>query len=322
MRQTKTLVVTVFVLTILFGAVLGTAEAAYPEKPIEWVIWSSPGGGADIFVRNMARILEPFVPQPFVPVNKSGGGGAVGMAYTASKAPDGYTILAVTPNFVLTPALGRSPKGPSDFDAIARVAVETNVVAVSAKAPYKTWEEFVAYAKQKGGVSWGTFGVGTSDHVASAKLSKLAGINSRFVPFEGGGDSLASLMGRHIDVLTNNPSELAEQVAAGEVRLLGSFSNKRWKPYPDIPSFKELGYDVVVLTWRGVVAPKGTPKEAIDFLSNAIQKAMAEKTFLDYLADNGLEPAYQNGTDFALFVAEQDRFYKQELANLGLSNKK
>jgi tripartite-type tricarboxylate transporter receptor subunit TctC len=314
--------IVVFALTVLFGTAFSAAEAAYPEKPIEWVIWSSPGGGADIFVRNMARILEPFVPQPFVPVNKSGGGGAVGMAYTASKAADGYTILAVTPNFVLTPALGRSPKGPADFDTVARVAVETNVVAASVKAPFKTWEEFVDYAKQKGGVSWGTFGVGTSDHVASAKLSKLAGINSRFVPFEGGGDSLASLMGGHIDVLTNNPSELAEQVAAGEIRILGSFSEERWKPYPDVPSFKELGYDVVVLTWRGVVAPKGTPKEAIDVLSNAIQKAMTEKTFLDYLADNGLEPAYQNGADFALFVAEQDSFYKQELADLGLSNKK
>jgi tripartite-type tricarboxylate transporter receptor subunit TctC len=204
---------------------------------------------------------------------------------------------------------------------IAQVAVETNAVAVSTKAPYKTWEELVAYAKEKGGISWGTFGVGTSDHVASAKLSKLAGINSRFVPFEGGGDSLASLMGRHIDVLTNNPSELSEQIAAGEVRLLGSFSEERWKPYPDVPTFKELGYDVVVLTWRGVVAPKGTPKEAIDYLSEAIKKAASDKSFQDYLANSGLEAAYMNGTDFAAFVAQEDAFYKKELEELGLSKK-
>ncbi|GHS98477.1 ABC transporter substrate-binding protein [Synergistales bacterium] len=322
MKKVKIAVLALFVsvVSLLFG--VEAALAAYPDKPIEWVIWSSPGGGADIFVRSMARILEPLIPQPFVPVNKSGGGGAVGMAYAASKAADGYTILAVTPNFVLTPALGRSPKGPADFDAIARVAVETNVVAVSSKAPYKTWAELVDYAKKNGGVSWGSFGVGTSDHVASAKLAKLAGITARFVPFEGGGDSLASLLGGHIDVLTNNPSELAEQIEAGEVVLLGSFSEERWKPYPTVPSFRELGYDVVVPTWRGVVAPKGTPKEAIDYLASAIEKAIGEKSFQDYLTNNGLEPAFQNGTDFGLFVAEQDAFYKQELASLGLSNKK
>ena len=322
MRKTR---LAAFLVLAFFAALLSGTEAAfaaYPEKPIEWVIWASPGGGSDIFVRNMARLMEPYVSQPFVPVNKSGGGGAVGMAYTASKPADGHTILAVTTNFVLTPALGRSPKGPADFDMIARVAVETNVGAVSTDAPYKTWEEFVAYAKQKGGVSWGTFGVGTSDHVASAKLSKLSGIKSRFVPFEGGADSLASLMGGHIDVLTNNPSELTEQIAAGQVRLLGSFSADRWKAFPDVPTFKELGFDVVVPTWRGVVAPKGTPKEALDYLSSAIEKVVAQEGFQKYLAENQLEAAYLNSTDFALFVAEQDLFYKNELKELGLVKKK
>lgn len=295
--------------------------AAFPEKPIEFVIWASPGGGSDIFVRSMIRIFEPIIKQTFVPVNKTGGGGAVGMAYTASKPADGYTILAVTTNYVLTPTLGKSPKGPADFEAIARVAMETSCVAVKADAPYKTFADFVEYGKKKGNVTVGIFGVGTQDHVAGAQLAKLAGLKVRFVPFEGGSDGNAALLGGHIDAMINNPTELTEQLASGQMRLLGVFSDERWPFNPDVPSFKEQGYNAVVWQWRGIVAPKGIPANVREVLGNMVKQAMDGEDFQKYLKDNQLLAAYQDGPAFDAFVAEQLEFYKKQLAELGMLKK-
>ena len=296
-------------------------KAAYPEKPIEFVIWASPGGGSDIFVRSMIRIFEPIIKQTFVPINKSGGGGAVGMAYTASKAPDGYTILAVTTNYVLTPTLGKSPKGPADFDPIARVAMETSCLAVKADAPYKDFKEFVEFAKKKGSATVGIFGVGTQDHVAGAELARRADIKVRFVPFEGGSDGNAALLGGHIDAMINNPTELTEQLASKQMRLLGVFSDQRWPFNPDVPSFKEQGYDAVVWQWRGIVAPKGTPQAVRDTLENMVKTALATEAFQTYLKDNQLLAAYLDDAGFDAFIKEQEAFYKIRLGELGMLKK-
>lgn len=296
-----------------------TAQAAdYPSKPIEWVIWASPGGGADIFTRSLIRVFEPLTGATFVPVNKSGGGGAVGMAYTASKPADGYTLLSVTTNYVITPTLGKSPKGPKDFEPIARLAMETSCLAVKADSPWQTFEDFVKYAKEKGSTSIGIFGIGTQDHVGGSVLAKAADIKVRWVPFEGGGDGNAALLGGHIDAMINNPSELAEQLASGQMRLLGVFSDERWPFNPDVPSFKEQGYDAVIWQWRGIVAPKGTPETVLDYLDDICQKAIETEAFAAYLKDNELLAAFLDKDGFKKFIDEQLELYETQLTELGL----
>lgn len=305
-------------LLALFIAPAGAQSAAYPSKPIEMVIWASPGGGSDIFVRSLIRVLEPLTGATFVPVNKSGGGGAVGMAYTSSKPADGYTLLAVTTNYVITPTLGKSPKGPKDFDPIARLALETSCLAVKADSPWKNFDDFVKHAKEKGSTSIGIFGIGTQDHVGGSSLAKEAGIKVRWVPFEGGGDGNAALLGGHIDAMINNPSELTEQLASGQMRLLGVFSEERWPFNPDVPSFKEQGFNTTIWQWRGLVAPKGTPVEVLDYLDDVVQKAVETADFSAYLTDNELLGAFQDREAFKAFVDDQLAMYEIQLKELGL----
>lgn len=295
-----------------------SSKLDYPTKPVEFVIWASPGGGSDIFVRNLAKAAEPYMPQPFVPINKPGGGGATGMAYTATKPADGYTLLAVTTNLVLTPALGNVEYTYEDFDPIARIGLDATVIVSKADGPIQSIDDLIMYAKDKGNINWGTFGVGTSDHVASAKFAKMAGINASYVPFEGGGDAIAALMGGHVDVISDNPSEVADQVTAGILKIIGVFSENRWDAFPDVPTLKETGFDINVETWRGVVAPKGTPPEIISYLDEVLQKAMEDEAFLKYLSDNMVKPAYMSSDEFRKFIEEQDIFYRQELKDLGL----
>lgn len=315
-----------FLVLVLALAIAPAVHAAdkpkYPTKPIEWVIWSSPGGGADIFTRSLIRVFEPIIGGTFVPVNKSGGGGAVGMAYASSKPADGYTLLSVTTNFVITPTIGKSPKGPKDFDPIARLAMETSCLAVKADSPWKSFADFVKYGKEKGSVSIGIFGVGTQDHVGGSRLAKLAGIKVRWVPFEGGGDGNAALLGGHIDAMINNPSELTEQLQAKQMRLLGVFSDQRWPFNPDVPSFKEQGYDSVIWQWRGIVAPKGIPEYILDYLDDVCQKAIETEGFKAYLKDNELQAAFLDKDQFKAFIADQLKLYQTELDSLGLIKKK
>jgi tripartite-type tricarboxylate transporter receptor subunit TctC len=300
---------------------LNAQAAPYPEKPIEWVIWSSPGGGADLFTRSMIRILEPIIKQTFVPVNKSGGGGAVGMAYASSRPADGYTLLSVTTNFVITPTMGKSPKGPPDFDPIARVAMETTSLAVKADAPWKNFDEFVKAAKDKGSTTIGIFGVGTQDHVAGSRLAQLAGIKVRWVPFEGGADGNAALLGGHIDAMINNPSELAEQVATRQMRMLGVFSEGTWPFAPEVKSFKQQGYDVVMWQWRGIVAPKGVPPAVLDRLGEVVKQGIETEGFKKYLTENELLAAYMDRHQFKTFVDEQLAIYQKALTDLGMAKK-
>lgn len=292
-------------------------KISFPEKPINLVVWGSPGGGSDVFGRTLAKAAEPILGKPVVVENKPGGGGATAMAYLAGQKPDGYTLLAVTTNYVLTPLTKKTPNTYKDFDPVIMIGRDATMTAVKADGNIKSLEDLVAAGKEKN-LKWGTFGVGTTDHIAAAIFQKNTGIKVDFVPFEGGGEAMAALLGGHIDVLNGNPSEISGQLQAGQLKGIGVFSPERLVDYKDVPTYKEKGYDIIVETWRGIVAPKGVPEEVKKVLFEGFKKALDDPAMKDYYKKNNIIQEVKNGQEFYDFIEQQNEFFKNILTEMGL----
>jgi len=313
--------------TIVFTASCGSQKADvsnqdeqkvnFPEKAINLVVWGSAGGGSDVFGRTLARATEQVLGKPIVVENKPGGGGATAMAYLAGQKPDGYTLLAVTTNYVLTPLTQKTPNTYQDFDPIIMIGRDATMTVVKAGGGIKSIEDLITAGKNKT-LKWGTFGVGTTDHIAAAIFQKDTGIKVDFVPFEGGGEAMAALLGGHIDVLDGNPSEISSQIQAGQLKGIGIFSSERLEDYTDVPTYKEKGYDIIVETWRGVVAPKGTPEEVKNILYDGFNKALDDPVMKDYYKKNNIVKEIKNGQDFYSYIEEQNEFFKNTLIDMGL----
>lgn len=315
-------VLSVIVFTVSCGSQKAESQKqeqkiSFPEKPISLVVWGSPGGGSDVFGRTLARAAEPILGKPIVVENKPGGGGATAMAYLAGQKPDGYTLLAVTTNYVLTPLTKNTPNTYKDFDPVIMIGRDATMTAVKADGNIKSLEDLVAAGKEKN-LKWGTFGVGTTDHIAAAIFQKNTGIKVDFVPFEGGGEAMAALLGGHIDVLNGNPSEISGQLQAGQLKGIGVFSPERLEDYKDVPTYKEKGYDIIVETWRGIVAPKGTPEEVKKVLFEGFKKALDDPAMKDYYKKNNIIQEVKNGQEFYDFIEKQNEFFKNILTEMGL----
>ncbi|MBB6218573.1 tripartite-type tricarboxylate transporter receptor subunit TctC [Anaerosolibacter carboniphilus] len=293
------------------------SKVKFPEKPVNLVVWGSPGGGSDIFGRTLAKAAEPILGKPVVVENKPGGGGATAMAYMAGQKADGYATLAVTTNLVLTPLTKGTPNTYQDFDPIIMVGRDATMAAVKADGYLQSIEDVVKAGKERR-LKWGTFGIGTTDHVAAAIFQKQTGIQVDFVPFDGGGEAMAALLGGHIDVLNGNPSEIAGQLEAGQLKGIGVFSPERLEDYKDVPTFKENGQEIIVETWRGIVAPKGTPEEVKTVMYEAFKKALDDPAMVDYYKKNNIIKDAKNGQEFYSFIEEQNEFYKKTLTEMGI----
>ncbi len=314
-----------FVLVMVFLGLFSipvVAAEKFPVKPIELVAWAKPGGGSDIFCRSLAKSAEKVLPVPLVVINKAGGSGAVGMAYEANQPADGYTVLAVTSNLVLTPNTGGSQQTYRDFVPIIRVGIDLEVLYVRTDSPYKTVKDLLEdAARRPGQIKFGLFGTGTIDHLVAYSLSKQAKVKFSYIPFTGGGEVMTSLLGGHVDAIVGNPGEVAAQVEAKQIRPLAVASGKRTGAFPEVPTFTELGYPIVYEQLRGLVAPKGTPPEVVKALHDMFKKVMEQPSFVNYMKGEGIEPAYMNGDDFLKFIANEDRKAAETLEDLGLKKK-
>lgn len=310
----------VFVLMFsVIGAGCSAEDAAanYPEKPLNFMVWGSPGGGSDIFGRTLGKAAEPYFGEPIVVENKPGGGGATAMAEMSQKDPDGYSVLAVTTNLVLTPLTKDTPNSYEDFDPIIMIGTDATMIVAQADGEFQSVEDVLEIGKERT-LKWGTFGIGTTDHVAAALLVEMSGIDVDFVPFDGGGEAMASLLGGHIDLLNGNPSEVATQIEADQLIGVGIFSEERLEKYNEVPTLKEKGYDILVETWRGIVAPKGTPQEIKDKLFDSFSKALEEDEMVEYFDKNDISKNVKNGSEFLEFIESQHNFFQETLTEMGI----
>ncbi len=308
---------------VLMFSVIGAGCSAeddasnYPEKPLNFMVWGSPGGGSDIFARTLGKAAEPYFGEAMVVENKPGGGGATAMAEMSQRDPDGYSSLAVTTNLVLTPLTKDTPNSYEDFDPVIMIGTDATMIVAQAGGEFQSVEDVIEIGKERT-LKWGTFGIGTTDHVAAALLVEMSGIDVDFVPFDGGGEAMASLLGGHIDLLNGNPSEVATQIEADQLIGVGIFSEERLEKYNEVPTLKENGYDILVETWRGIVVPKGTPQEIKDKLFDSFSQALEEDEMVEYFDKNDITKNVKNGSEFLEFIESQHNFFQETLTEMGI----
>jgi tripartite-type tricarboxylate transporter receptor subunit TctC len=292
------------------AAALATPPAwaqEYPSRPVTFINPFPPGGAADLVARPLAAVLEPMIRQPVVIETKSGAAGAVGAQFAATAKPDGYTLLthitSISGFAEVDKLFNRAPKFTrADFIPIARFIADPMIIVVNDQQPYKTLKEFVDAAKAKpNGIVMSSSGLYGALHLPMALFNKAAGISLRHLPTNGGGPALTALLGNNSQVLCSAISAASAQVKAGKIKALASFGAKRPPAMPDVPTLKELGYDLEFYLWVGLFAPKGTPDNVIAFWRDAARKAAATETFAKAMANVGQDVAYMDQPEFKTF---------------------
>jgi tripartite-type tricarboxylate transporter receptor subunit TctC len=291
------------------GLMVGPAFAqAYPSKAITLINPFPPGGAADVIGRPLAAVLEPIVKQPVVIENKTGAAGAVGAQYAAAAKPDGYTLLihitSISGFAEVDKLFGRTPKFTrANFIPIARFVADPCVFLVNDKQPYKTLKEFTDDAKKRPDqIIFSSSGLYGALHIPTALFMKAAGgLKLRHLPTNGGGPALTAFLGNNSQVLVSSISAANNQIKAGKARPLAMFGAQRSKALPDVPTMKELGYDIEYYLWVGLFAPKGTPDNVVAFMRDASKKAAHDPKFGTAIHNLGQELGYQDQPEFAKF---------------------
>lgn len=277
------------------------AFAWQPEKPIELVVGFAAGGGSDLVARAIVAGAQECYPQPLVIVNKPGAAGTIAAQEVANAAPDGYTLLlAGGSESTSVPAHRKTPYNPStDFTPIIRLYVGSQFLVVNAGSAYKTPQDLIAAAKEKPGqIAHGSSGVGSLAHSLPLLLGEAAGVSFKHVPYQGGAPAIQAVLANQIDFSVAVSEEIRGQVDGGTLRVIGVASDHRNEGYPDAPTLREAGFDVLVENMKGWVGPKGLPDEIVEFHHDCFQKAMSSKPFQEYLKQLSERDGYLNGPDF------------------------
>ncbi|MGI6130179.1 MAG: tripartite tricarboxylate transporter substrate binding protein, partial [bacterium] len=289
----------------------GEEGPKYPEKPITFLVPMSAGGGSDVMARTIASVMQKdgILPQPLVVENKPGGSGSIGWSYVAGKIGDPYIISTVSSSFWTTPLAGNSPVSYKDFTAISALAMDPFLLMVKEDSPYKTLEDLLEDAKKRpGDISVSGASGWSDDRVCTALLEKAAGVEFNYVPFEGGGDAMTTLLGGHVDLCWANAGEALTQLEAKKARALASTNDDKLTALPDVPTFKELGLgEVTFYQFRGIVAPRDIPEEAVKVLEEAFRKLNNSPTWKkDYVEPNMVTPRYLPADEFAIALVERN----------------
>lgn len=283
------------------------AQSDYPNKPITMIVPFPPGGVADITARPVAAAMGTHLKQPVVVENKAGAGGGVGMQYVARAKPDGYTVLLALSSVSIIPeadkVLGRDPMYQlNQLVPIARFTADPTVLAVKADGPYRSVKDLLEAAKKDpGSIPYGSSGNYGTMHVPMEMLASAAGAKMLHVPFTGAGPAVVALLGGQVQALSTGPSTIMGHMKGGKVRVLASWGESRHPALPDVPTLKELGYDVQFSQWTGLFVPAGTPDAAIAKLREAARAAINDASFKAALAKVETPVQYLDQPQFKAF---------------------
>lgn len=286
---------------VALPAISRAAPMAYPHKVVTLITHSSPGGGSDVFLREMSKHLGRYIDASFVVENVQGGSGARAISRLATARPDGSVFYATTPTYIFTSLLSKPQHSFRDVQPLVNVFSDAEVAYTRADGPFKTLADVIAHAKEKRG-RWGAANPASLERQAAERLKAAAGVNAAIVSHEGGGDLMINVLNGTLDIGVGEIPELRAQLEAKKVRLLAVFNAQRLPTQPDIPTVKESGFDVVVQKFRGLAGPKGLPADVIGIWEKAIPQLLADAEYRRIYAAESLVPDFIPQAAYATFI--------------------
>ena len=292
---------TVFAAALWALAAGPAAAQEFPTKPVTLIIPVGAGGSHDLTARAMAGVIPQYLGQAMIVELRPGGGGAIGSNQVANASPDGYTLLFGGPGWSSAlPAIEGRSVGPDRLVAVARVNYSPVIFMARPDAPFKTLKEMVAWAKENPGkLVHGNTGPWGAGDLPMKEMMRKYGFQARIVPYDGGGPALLAILGGHVQTTIALTAQSLPHLKAGKLRALAVMDSKRHPELPDVPTSVEEGIDVTYRIWRGILAPKATPRPVIDKLADAVKKTTEDKSFLTLIKQLGDEAGYLGPDDFA-----------------------
>lgn len=292
-----------------------------PGKPITMIAPAAPGGGSDVLSRTIAQIVanEKLTSQPMIVQNVPGGGQAIGLTQLAQAKGNTHMLAVANPASVAGLLVaGKGAPSIKDLTMIAQLALDEQLIVVRSDSRFKTIQDVIAESKKKEN-SISISGSDQADRVCSRMFEKFAGIKMRYTPFNSGGEQMTALLGGHVDLQWANPPEFIGQYEAKQVRPLVLAQEHRISQFKDIPTFKELGINLVFKFFRGVIAPPGLPPEVVAYYEGMLKKMIETKAWKEnYLAKNLLSPAWQTSKEFTKTIHDSEAVFAETLKELGL----
>jgi tripartite-type tricarboxylate transporter receptor subunit TctC len=299
----------------------GAAQAQnFPTKPVTLIVPWPAGGSTDLAMRAFAEAAQKHLGQPLVVENRAGASGTLGPAQMAATAkPDGYTVAQIPITVFRLPFMTRTTFDPAkDFTYIAGLTGYTFGIVVKSDSPWKTFQEFAADAKANPGkINYGTPGAGTSLHITMEQIAKRQGIKWTHVPFKGNSEAMNALLGGHIHAVSDS-SGWAQLVNAGRFRLLVTWGAARTKNWPDVPTLRDIGIDMVSNSPFGIAGPKGMEPAVVKILHDAFKKGLEEPSYAAAMAKLDQELFYLSSEDYRKFALQQIDEARRYIAELGL----
>lgn len=312
------LVVTILCASLL-GACANSGGGTYPSGPVTVVVPYDAGGGTDLVARAIVDNVKDKFPKGIAVENRSGGGGAVGMSYGQNSKPDGSVVTMVTVELVTLPHTGTGGDiSHEKFIPICMLNSAYSAITVKADSPYNSLEDLIADAKTKN-LQIGNSGVGAIWHLAAAGLQQAAGVEFTHIPFDGAAPAITSLLGGHIDAVSVSYAEVSSQVQAGELKVLAILAPERLESLPDVPTAKELGYDIAIGTWRGLAVPLKTPDETVNFLQTVFTDAASSDGFKTFMSDSKNVIELIDGKTFGEKLASDYKMFGDLITLLNLN---
>lgn len=307
-------------LVFLFSIVLsGTVFADYPEKPLNYIVCFNPGGESDLTARAQQKPLEKILGVDVVVSYKIGGGGAVGWSELVKAKPDGYTVAGFNlPHIILQPLVRENPGYQTkQINPIYIFEATPNVLAVRKDSQFKTLEDFVNYAKENPGViTVGGSGSYSANHLGTLEFNQIAGINTIYIPFTGSGAAVPALLGGHVTALMTYTTMGVQY--SKDMRVLAVAAEERVPSLPDVPTFKELGYDYVEGAYRGMAGPPDIPADKIKVLAEANRRVNKDPVFSTKLENMGFQLVDLGPEESKKLIEDRIEYYKEILKEVGL----
>ena len=311
------------VVAIIFYPGFWVYASDYPTKPVTLIIPYPAGGSTDVTGRVLAPVVKRHLGQTVVVENKGGGGGTVGPNLVISKPPDGYTIgIMASTTVTISWHMGKMNFNPiDDVKHIMRYTGYLYGFVVRADAPWKTFTDYVKYAKENPGkVTYGTTGMGSGPHLAMEMIAFATGMKLTHVPYKGGAECNSALLGGHVDSVSDSTS-WAPLVDAGKFRLLTIYTASRSARYTDVPTLKELGIDIVFPSPLEIMGPKALPQPIVQKVHDAIKKSLDDPEYQAVLKKYDMQTTYLNSEDCEKAVRAESEKLKEIVQKLGMYKK-